>query len=273
MTKEKNPLKFYVYAYLRSKDSATAKAGTPYYIGKGNGRRAYKDHGRIRKPNDRNNIIFIQTGLSESDAFRLENEMVLIYGRVDNNTGILRNLTNGGEGSSGFKHSEETKEFLSIHQKSLNWCGEKNPFYGGKFSEEVLERLRQRTGENNPMFGRNHSEESKDLMSTNRFGVTQKQVQCPHCGQVGGNSSMKKWHFNNCRNKENQIKKLDKLTDKSYNYKNWLCVDPNGIEYHITNLAAFCEFHNLSYQRMIKISKHGFRVIPENSWKCTQVRD
>jgi len=30
-----NTFRFYVYAYVRSKDSTTAKAGTPYYIGKG----------------------------------------------------------------------------------------------------------------------------------------------------------------------------------------------------------------------------------------------
>jgi hypothetical protein len=32
---------YYVYAYLRTKDSKTAKAGTPYYIEKGKDKRAY----------------------------------------------------------------------------------------------------------------------------------------------------------------------------------------------------------------------------------------
>lgn len=203
------------------------------------------------------------------DAFLLENELVLKYGRVDNNTGILRNLTNGGEGSSGFKHSDETIEYLRIYQKSLNWCGEKNPFYKGKFSEEFLDFLRQRTGDKNPMFGKIHSEKSKDLMSVNRFNVPLTQIECPHCGLIGSNSNMKRWHFDNCKNKENLQIKFGKQTDKSYNYKNWLCIDPNGVEYNITNLKTFCKLHNLGYNRMLKISRNEYRIIPENSWKCT----
>lgn len=42
-----NIYQYYVYAYLRKHDSKIAKAGTPYYIGKGRDGRAYKKHRKI----------------------------------------------------------------------------------------------------------------------------------------------------------------------------------------------------------------------------------
>jgi len=94
---------YYVYQYLR-------EDGTPYYIGKGKGNRAYINNRTTPKPVDNNRIQLIKENLSEEDAFRLEIELIAYHGRKDLGTGILRNLTDGGEGVSGRIATIETVE-------------------------------------------------------------------------------------------------------------------------------------------------------------------
>ncbi len=96
---------YYTYAYLR-------KNGTPYYIGKGRGRRAFNSHGVINVP-PKERILFLKTNLSEQDAFNHEIYMIAVFGRKDQGTGILRNQTNGGDGSSGYVFTETARRNVS----------------------------------------------------------------------------------------------------------------------------------------------------------------
>lgn len=87
-------LNYYVYYWLRKNNSKIAKAGTPYYVGKGKGKRAYRKGG----PKDQSNIVLIATDLYECEAFEMEVAHIKMWGRIDKKTGILRNRTDGGEG-------------------------------------------------------------------------------------------------------------------------------------------------------------------------------
>lgn len=103
-------LEFYVCAYIRSKDFKTAKAGTPYYIGKGSGYRAWKKSNKhiVTVPTNVKNIVILESNLIEIGAFALDRRYINWHRRKDLGTGILINLTNGGEGSSRSIHSQKS---------------------------------------------------------------------------------------------------------------------------------------------------------------------
>ena len=104
-----NPNRFYVYAYLR-------EDGTPYYIGKGCGRRISEKHNVKVPPKSRR--IKLIWDVSEGQAFKYERLAVKFYGCKHNGTGILRNMTDGGEGVSGYRHTAKAKAKFSLRRNS-----------------------------------------------------------------------------------------------------------------------------------------------------------
>ena len=128
--------KFLIYAYCR-------EDGTFYYIGKGDRRRAYtKRKVGVNPPKDKSKILFLHENLSEKTAFEYERRLIEFYGRKDLGTGLLRNMTDGGEGVSGWIPDDKWRK-----NKSESMRGENNPFFGKTHSPEVIQHLAARNRE------------------------------------------------------------------------------------------------------------------------------
>lgn len=221
---------YYVYQYVR-------EDGSPYYIGKGKGRRAYATHPHIAVPKDRSRIQFIREHMTEPDALELEIQLIALYGRKSVGDGILRNLTAGGEGTSGITLSEDHKRKISEANK-----GKKVPTvsrsslegyimrYGAEDGQRLYDEQRVKkdsmsldafikrfgeiegpvkyqarqhemsermAGENHPLFGVGHTEATRQKISASKTG---KKIarSAEHNAKIGAANKGKKPPMDTC---------------------------------------------------------------------------
>lgn len=156
---------FYVYAYLR-------EDGTPYYIGKGTRDRAWSKSHSVALPDDATRIVIIESNLTNVGALAIERRIINWYGRKDIGTGILRNLTDGGEGTAGFQQTTEHKQKISKALTGIirpphtaEWKAQVSAkLVGLPKSDETKQKLRAAHNKKSNPVGAKRSEETKQRM-------------------------------------------------------------------------------------------------------------
>lgn len=145
-------MNYYVYIYLR-------EDGSPYNVGKGKGKRWCSKNHRVEVP-PADRVIFPVTQTTEDWAHFMEMHFIDLYGRLNDGTGILENWTDGGEGSSGHRHSEISKQKMSMTRKG------KPSHRKNKSHSEISKQKMSETHT-----GMKHSEETKQKISAAHKGV------------------------------------------------------------------------------------------------------
>lgn len=218
---------FYTYTYF------DPLVDVVIYVGKGQDMSAWRHRNKktrlgytIRKRLSQGIILEpkIEYHKNENTALAAEIFWIATYGREDLGKGSLFNLTNGGEGTSGRKISidEISKRVITRKLKGPWNTPETNrkisntkkcaPSYIR--SPETLEKNSSwQRGEKSRMYG---SKNPPGCFQPGRTpwnkgverntpsplaNIPQLSVICPHCGKEGGNSVMKRHHFDRCKNK------------------------------------------------------------------------
>lgn len=189
---------YFVYGLYRSGNNV------PFYIGKARYARRPFEHidEAFREISSKKNLHKINTikkiareqqaiiirilfsSKDENEVLQEEIRLISHYGRADIGTGVLTNMTAGGDGISGYTHTPVSRKQISDSLKL------RSPDIRSKAAEKMLGHTfnigrvhtdetkckiskankgrtvaKDMSGNNNPFYGKRHSQESKEKMS------------------------------------------------------------------------------------------------------------
>lgn len=202
-------MKHYVYQHIRLDNNQ------PFYIGVGQGQRAYIKTGRNPIWNDIYNkcngykVEIINDEIEFEDAKKLEVILIEKYGRICKNTGILANITKGGEGVQSI--SQEVKDKIAIANTGKKRTDD------FKVKRSLLK------------LGTRHTDETKEKMRVSRMRVQM---------------NMDKKIYSD---KERMRCSINSKNEKNPNYKGLIiAIDKNGNKFTFANSEEIRNFLNLT---------------------------
>jgi group I intron endonuclease len=202
------------YAYIHAKPGAVDASGI-FYVGKGKNARIHdyshrnRHHKNIVAKYGKENILAGRIDCSdEAIAMLLEQGLIKCLRRM----GVkLANVTAGGEGLTGHKHSEATRQKMReaalgrvqteqtrAKLRAAN-LGKPGTFTGKTHTTETRAKISaSRSGRPNPHIALLQTPEARAKMSATKLALPF--ADCPHCGFYGKHgSAMKRYHFDNCK--------------------------------------------------------------------------
>lgn len=153
----------YTYVHIREDEHL------PFYIGVGTQNKKSGRFSRSKVTSDKSSLwknklkdkryyIVICTSSDNYDEVK-EHEIdgISELGKIKEG-GLLVNITDGGEGCKGYKHTKEHILYLKERYRGVN-----NPMYGKKISEETRHKM------SISQKGRKHTEETKKIISEKKI--------------------------------------------------------------------------------------------------------
>jgi hypothetical protein len=270
MSSSENDCRFYVYVYLDPrKPGKYVYDGVnvcflyePFYVGKGTGKRI-KNHFKPTVLNDgtfKSNVfkkiledsqrpipLKLFNDINDQQSKDAEVKLIKEIGRIKLGTGPLTNLTDGGDGSYGFKHTEESRSKIGnrYYPKGSEHFG-----YGKLIAPDVIEKMRE-TKRKNGTLQLKHSEETKRKISESEKGEKHYLYNKGYLVSGSQNPFYGKKHSKETR-------------DKNIIYK-WDFVSPDGTEYNnIIYLREFCDENGLNLN---SVYNAAWKNKPLYGWK------